>query len=184
VLLPTLLVEYFHQKQWKPQGIDFKLVWTSLPLVGSLEYLNINNQVTGGFFTFMEIERTHWHNSIDPLRGLAQAGQYAVTGIFPENITIGIAPIVFAVIGLLMVVAGYKLRLRPSYNVYLLFTWMLSVSTGWWISVPRYIMAMFPMFIILGLLARKRIINYTLIIGFTAMLCFFTVLFSMGRWAF
>ena len=106
VLLPTLLVEYFHQKQWNPRRIDFKLVWTSLPLVGFLEYLNINNQVTGSFFTFMEIEKTHWDNSIDPLRGLVQAGQYAVTGVFPENITIGIAPIVFAVIGLLIVVAG------------------------------------------------------------------------------
>jgi 4-amino-4-deoxy-L-arabinose transferase-like glycosyltransferase len=183
LLLPTLLVEYLHQKGWKPRKIDANILWIGLALVGFLIYLNINNQVTGNPFTFIEIERTHWSNSINPLTGLAQAFG-AVNKPFPENITIGVAPLAFAFLGLLAVAGGFVRRLRPSYTVYMLFTWMLAVSTAWWISVPRYVMAMFPMFILLGTLSRRRTVTILITVAFAAALCFFTVLFTLGKWAF
>jgi Gpi18-like mannosyltransferase len=184
LLLPTLIIEYLHQKKWKLKDIKANILWPSLALAGFLIYLGINYQVTGSFFKFMEIERTHWYQSIDPMQGLINACNWAVSATFPQNITIGSAQIIFAIFGLLIVTAGFLRRFRPSYNVYMLLTWMLSVSTGWWISIPRYVMAMFPMFILLGLLARKRIIHYAIVAVFTAALCFFTVLFAMGLWAF
>ena len=183
LLLPTLLVEYLHQKGWKPRKIDANILWIGLALVGFLIYLNINNQVTGNPFTFIEIERTHWSNSINPLTGLAQAFG-AVNKPFPENITIGVAPLAFAFLGLLAVAGGFVRRLRPSYTVYMLFTWMLAVSTAWWISVPRYVMAMFPMFILLGLLSRRKAVTIAVTVASVAALCFFTVLFTLGKWAF
>ena len=184
LLLPTLLVEYLHQKGWKLKKINPNILWAMLALAGFLIYLGINYHVTGNFFTFMEIERTHWSQTIDPIQGLQGAWSWAVSAEFPQNITVGSAQIIFAAFGLLVVIAGFLLHLRLSYNVYMLLTWMLSVSTGWWISVPRYVMAMFPMFILLGLLARKRILHYIIVTVFTATLCFFTVLFAMGLWAF
>jgi hypothetical protein len=184
LLLPTLIIEYLHQKKWKLKEVNVNILWPILALAGFLIYLSINNQVTGNYFTFMEIERTHWYQYIDPIQGLRSSWSWAFTDTFPENITIGSAQIIFAVFGLLIVTAGFLRRFRPSYNVYMLLTWMLSVSTGWWISIPRYVMAMFPMFILLGLLARKKIIHYTIVAIFTAALCFFTVLFAMGLWAF
>jgi Gpi18-like mannosyltransferase len=184
LLLPTLIIEYLHQKKWKLKDVNANILWLSLALAGFLIYLGINYQVTGSFFTFMEIERTHWYQFIDPVQGLSNAYNWAISATFPENITIGSAQIIFAVFGLLVVTAGFLRRFRPSYNVYMLLTWMLSVSTGWWISIPRYVMAMFPLFILLGLLARKRIIHYAIVAVFTAALCFFTVLFAMGLWAF
>jgi len=183
LLLPTLLVEYLHQKGWKPRKIEANILWIGLALVGFLIYLNINNQVTGNPFTFIEIERTHWSNSINPLTGLAQAFG-AVNKPFPENITIGVAPLAFAFLGLLAVAGGFVRRLRPSYTVYMLFTWMLAVSTAWWISVPRYVMAMFPMFILLGLLSRRKAVTIAVTVASVAALCFFTVLFTLGKWAF
>ena len=183
LLLPVLLVEYLHQKEWKPRKIGSEVLWVSLALVGFLIYLNINNQVTGNPFAFMEIERTHWFNHLDPITGLAQA--LAATGKpYPDNITIGAAPIIFAFLGFLAVAGGFARRLRPSYLVYMLFTWILAVSTAWWISVPRYVMAMFPMFILLGTLSRRRTVTILITVAFAAALCFFTVLFALGKWAF
>jgi len=184
LLLPALAVEYLRQREWKLKKLDVNLVWTGLPLVGFLIYLGLNYQVTGSFFTFMEIEKTHWHQSIDPLLGLSSAWQQATTASFPYNVTIGSAQIIFAVLGLLAVVGGFLLKLRLSYNVYMLLTWMMSVSTGWWISVPRYVMAMFPLFILLGVFGRRKEFNYAVLIIFSASLFFFTILFSMGWWAF
>jgi Gpi18-like mannosyltransferase len=184
LLLPTLIVEYLHQKEWKPKKVSANFFWSGLALAGFLIYLGINYQVTGNFFTFLEIERTHWYQYISPLQGLDGAWQWAFTATFPDNITVGSAQIIFAVFGLVMVITGFLLRFRLSYSVYMLFMWMLSVSTAWWISIPRYVLAMFPMFILLGLLARKRILNYAVAVAFTASLCFFTVLFARGFWAF
>ncbi|HEX9862236.1 MAG TPA: mannosyltransferase family protein [Candidatus Bathyarchaeia archaeon] len=184
LLLPTLIIEYLHQKKWKLKDIRINIFWPLLALAGFLIYLSINNQVAGSYFTFMEIERTHWYQSIDPAQGFINACNWAIGASFPESITLGGAQLIFAVFGLLIVAAGFLRRFRPSYTVYMLLTWMLSVSTGWWISIPRYVMAMFPMFILLGLLAHKRIIHYAIMAISTAALCFFTVLFAMGIWAF
>jgi hypothetical protein len=183
LLLPTLLIEYMHQKGWKPWKADLKILWVLLPIVGFLVYLNINLQITGNPFTFMAIERTHWFNYLDPVEGLNQS-IYFLSKPFPENITLSIAPMAFAVFGLLLTTAGFLRRLRPSYNTYMLLSWMLAVSTSFWISIPRYIMAMFPMFFVLGLLSRRKIVTITISAVFLALLCFFTVLFALNLWAF
>jgi hypothetical protein len=184
LLMPVLLVEYFHQKNWKPQSIDPKIVWTTLALVGFLIYLGINLQVTGDPFKFMEIEKTHWFNTLDPITGLKYAYSWATTRTYPDNLSIGIAPLIFAVYGLLMFGLAVWKRFRPVYLVYMFLTWGLAVSTSWWISVPRYIMAMFPMFILLGALTRNKWINTAIAVVFTVGLCYFTATFALGWWAF
>jgi Gpi18-like mannosyltransferase len=184
LLLPVLVVEYFHQKQWKIKAANLKLFWASLPAFGFLAYLIINYQVTGNFFTFMEIERVHWHQTIDPFGGLSGALGWFGVNVFPDSITLGYAQIAFAVFGLLMVLAGYKAKLRKSYQVYLLLTWMLSVSTGLWISVPRYVLTMFPTFMILALYSQKRTVAIAITAVSSAALCYFTWLFATGIWAF
>jgi hypothetical protein len=177
-------VEYFHQKEWKIRAANLKLFWTGLPALGFLAYLIINYQVTGNFFTFMEIERVHWYQTLNPLGGLAGALSWSGNNAFPESLTLGYAQVIFAIFGVLMVLAGYAAKLRPSYQAYSLLTWMLSVSTGFWISVPRYVLTMFPIFIILALYSQKRTVTITIVAVFSAALCFFTWLFATGVFAF
>jgi len=183
LLLPVFLVEYFHQKGWKPKA-DLNILWAFSPLVGFLIYLNINNQVTGNPFTFMTVEATHWFNTFNPLLGLERAFGLATTASYPDVITIGIAPLFFAVFGLLMVGFAVWRRLRPSYIVYMFLSWGLAVSTSWWISVPRYIMAMFPMFLLLGLLTKRKEVNAAIVLVSAVAMCYFTVFFALGWWAF
>ncbi len=182
-MLPTLLVEYLHQRGWKWRKINVSILWIGLALLGFLIYLNINNQVTGDPFTFVTVQRVHWGHRIDPVEALKQAWYFA-GGSFPGNITLGIAPVVFALFSALTIIWGFLRRLRPSYTVYMLLTWLLAVSTSFWMSVPRYVFAMYPMFIILALLARKRAVGIAVAVVFLAALCFFTVLFALGGWAF
>jgi hypothetical protein len=61
---------------------------------------------------------------------------------------------------------------------------MLAVSTSFWISVPRYIMAMFPMFILFATLTRRKTVNFAIVAAFGVGLIFFTALFAIGWWAF
>jgi hypothetical protein len=184
LLLPVLIVEYFHQKEWKIKTANLKLLWTSLPAIGFLAYLIINYQVTGNLFTFMDVERVHWHQTLDPFGGLSGALGWFGINAFPDSITLGYAQVAFAVFGFLTVLAGYKAKLRPSYQIYLLLTWMLSVSTSLWISIPRYVLTMFPIFMILALHSQKRTVTITITAIPSAALCYFTWLFATGAWAF
>ena len=188
LLLLVLIVEYLHQKEWKIKAIDPKLIWTSLPAIGFLIYLLINYQVTGNFFTFIEIERTHWSETLNPINGFLGAVGWSTNGAFPDSLIIGYAQIIFAALGLTMVIAGfiaaYKHKLRPSYAVYTLLIWMLAVATSFWISIPRYVLSMFPMFILFALLSRKKAVTTMLSMVSFAALAFFTWLFATGEWAF
>jgi Gpi18-like mannosyltransferase len=184
VLLPALIVEYFHQKNWRFKTLDIKFVWLSLPVLGFLVYLGINYQVTGNLFTFLTIERVHWFQTLEPFVGLDRALHWANGHTFPDSFTAGYAQVIFAVFGYLMIGAAYKFKLRPSYQVYMLFAWMVTVSTGFWLSIPRYVLAMFPMFLALALLSSKKPVGIT-IVGVSCIgLFFFTWLFATGVWAF
>ena len=184
LLLPVLAVEYFHQKHWKLKATNRKFLWISLPAIGFLSYLIINYVVTGGFFTFMEVERVHWYQTLDPIGGFQGAYGWFGIDLFPQSLTLGYAQVAFAAFGLSMVLVSLKAKLRPSYQVYLLLTWMLSVSTGLWISVPRYVLTMFPIFITLALYSRKNIVTFAITAISSAALVFFTWLFATGLWAF
>ena len=182
-LLPALLAEYGHQKKWKPRNLDAKFLWVFLALAGFLIYLLINFQVAGKPFAFMEVYRNNWGLSANPLAGFQRALEWSVSAPFPEN-TYTIAELLFAAFGLSMVAAGFLLRFRLSYNVYMLLTWMLAVSMSWWMSVPRYVMAMFPIFILTGALVQKRTAHWAITLSSLVLLCFFTVLFALNQFVF
>jgi hypothetical protein len=185
LMLPVLIIEYLHQSGWKPRKlVSFNTLWICMALLGFLTYLNINYQTTGDAFKFVEIEKVHWFSTLDPVKGLTTAISWATNAAPPQNLLLGIAPITFAVFGLFMIIAAAWLRLRPSYIIYMLLTWMLSISYSFWISPPRYIMAMFPMFIVLGILSRRRIAVATVAVAFVVPLCYFTALFSLGNLVF
>ncbi|MCW3994893.1 MAG: glycosyltransferase family 39 protein [Candidatus Bathyarchaeota archaeon] len=184
LLLPVFLVEYLHQQGWKPKKIGWSALAPFSALAGFLIYLNINNQITGSPFTFMAIESEHWFNRLDPISGLKSAWWWATQSGYPSNLAIGIAPLVFAFFGFAMVGLAVWRRLRPSYAIYMFLSWGLAVSTAWWISVPRYIMAMFPMFFLLSLLIKRKAAFAAVAAASCVALLYFTVLFAIGWWAF
>ena len=85
LLLPVLLVEYFHQKGWKPRKTDLSILWIFLALAGFLIYLGINYQVTGSPFTFLTVEATHWYNRLDPWSGFNCCLQLGKECILPRQ---------------------------------------------------------------------------------------------------
>jgi len=183
-LFPALVVEYVSQRKWKLKNFDARILWSFLAVAGFIIYLVINYQVTGNFLAFMEIQREHWCETFDPLLGLERAWHWAIDASFPDNLMLGVAQLAFAALGLLGIIIGFIRRLRPSYNTYMFFAWVMSVSMSWWISIPRYMLVLFPLFIIFGIFGRRKMFNYVAAPISLAFLCFFTVLFSKGSWAF
>jgi hypothetical protein len=183
LLLPALLIEYAHQKKWQLRNFDARILWVFLAVAGFVIYLLINVMVAGKPFAFMEVYRNNWNLSVNPLAGFQRALEWSVQAPFPENLYT-IAELAFAGFGLAVVAAGFLLRFRLSYNVYMLLTWMLAVSMSWWMSVPRYVLAMFPLFILVGGLAQKRTMHWGITLSSSLLLCMFTVLFALNRFVF
>jgi hypothetical protein len=184
VLLPALLVEYFHQRGWKLKTLDYKILFSLLPAVGFMIYLLINYLVMGDFLSFLTIQREHFFETFGPVDGLKGAWNWPSHSVYPDSITIGYAQIIFAAFGLAMMFAALKLKLRPSYQVYMLLTWAVTVSTSFWISIPRYVLAMFPLFFVLALISNKKPVAAAILAVSCAGLFFFTWLFGTGAWAF
>jgi hypothetical protein len=184
LLLPMLLVEYFHQVGWKPLRIKANVCLSLFPVAGFLVYLGLNTAVTGAPLTFVNAEATHWYNTFDPQLGFDNSWFWINHKLFPENVTVGYAPIIFVAFGAAMICVALWKRLRPAYIVYMVGCLGLATSTSLWVSAPRYLFAMFPMFFVLALLTKRKTINGAILMVSILYLCFFTVLFALGEWAF
>jgi hypothetical protein len=184
LLLPVLLVEYMHQKGWKPKAVRLDVVWACLAAAGFLIYLGINFSVTGNPFQFVAVEAQHWQTTMDPWAGLNNMYGWALHASYPDNVTIGLVPFVFVFFGLAMFGISVWRRMRPCYVVYMFFFWAIAIATSWGISVPRYIMAMLPMFLLAGASIKNKLAVGVIAVASAILLCYFTVLFASGTWAF
>jgi Gpi18-like mannosyltransferase len=184
ILLPVLIIEYLHQKGYKLKDIKINILWISVIALGLVFYLAINYYTFGDPLKFLEIQKEHWNKHIDfPYKGLLSA----VGSIFwrsPRDIlTVGFAETVFGLMGLALIVYSF-FRIRLSYALFALLTYLVATSTSYWLSIPRYTLSIFPLFIILSLLGRQRVVNYLILSVSIALYTMLLIQFIRFGWAF
>ncbi|MBU0619007.1 hypothetical protein KKD62_02100 [Patescibacteria group bacterium] len=82
---------------------------------------------------------------------------------------------------LLLLAFNKKLRIRWSYLFYALPAYLLPTLTGTFSSMPRYVLTLFPAFIVLGSIKNSRVLTL-LLFFFLALLWLSTALFTQGYW--
>jgi Gpi18-like mannosyltransferase len=180
VLGPTLLVEAWLQYREK-RKIDWRWLWIGAVGLGFLVYLWINYHVTGDPFTFTRIMEKHWYKKLTfPWYGI-----YDVWRRIPHfNLTEGLHEFIFIVFSFLCTVWCW-IKLRPSYAVWMTLNWLLITSTTYVVSVPRYCLTLFPVFIIFARLAAARPLAGRLLTAVSLLLlALFAAKFAHGTWAF
>jgi len=184
ILLPVLLIEYLSQRGYRGNKIRKDVLWIGLIGVGLGLYLILNYYVAGDPFYFLEVQREGWSRKLAlPYQGFLNALE-GLSGRAPSGVFTGDwVEIVFALLGLIGTVYCF-FRLRLSYSLYALATWILVTSTWHWLSIPRFMLTIFPLFIVLALAGRRRGLNFTII--FLSLMCFalFLTQFLRFRWAF
>lgn len=180
LLVPTLAVEAWLQYR-QTRRIDWRWLWIGAPGLGFLAYLFLNYRVTGDPFAFSPIMEEHWYKKIAP----PWVGLHAAwTRIFRFNLTEGLFEFVFIVFSFLCTVWCW-IKLRPSYAVWMTLNWLLITSTTFLVSVPRYCLALFPIFIILARLAAARPMVGRIVTATSLfLLALFAMKFAHGTWAF
>ena len=184
VLIPALIVEYLAQKDYKIREMKKDAFWIGLTVLGFLFYLGINYVTFEDPFKFLEIQREHWGKRLDwPFNGFLLTYN-TILSREPEIAMLnGWFEIFFVFLGLALSIFAL-LKVRVSYGVFALLSWIIMTSTWWWQSIPRYVLVIFPVFLSLSIMGRSRTVNF--ITTFSSILLYALLLMQLVRfrWAF
>jgi Gpi18-like mannosyltransferase len=185
VLVPALAVEVF--LAWRRDRIIgvARLAGIGAAGVGFLVYLGVNLAVYGDPFAFSEIQRSHWFKSLQgPWVGISGMLDWTRSPESDTAFMLGWMELLFTAIGLVATVAG-AFRFRPTWTVWMAGNWLLIVSTGFVMSVPRYSLVLFGIMAWMAILAdRWRVIGSLFAVGSAAAMAYFAWRFGAGQWAF
>jgi hypothetical protein len=182
-LLPALVVEYWLAER----RVGRDATWLLLAAGGPLAYLAINYVTFGDPLHFLQIQRDVFKvSTVAPWNAIASAWN-GVLVLEPSRIwaTVYLAP--FVAICVLAATTMWTIvgkRSRPSYAVYTGLTLLSFLALSWPISVPRYLMGVFTIFIGMGVLGRKPWLGLPLFVGSVLLFALSTALFVTGHWAF
>jgi Gpi18-like mannosyltransferase len=181
-LLPALGLEYLMVRR----RIDRDALWIAMVGAGFAFYLAINQATFGNPFHFVDVQlKTFQVQNQMPWLTLQQLWSGTTAGAPSESwVTIYLAPLASLV--LLAVVTVWALvskHSRPSYALYSAISLVAFATLSWPISVPRYLLGVFPIFIALGSLYRSPV-GQAIAMGSIMLMGMFATLFVMGHWAF
>jgi hypothetical protein len=163
---------------------DWRWLWLGLIPLGFVFYLLLNYYVTGSSLAFLDVQREHWGKHLDfPWKSIWKQILYVRIQQNSISQMFGLMELLFIGIGFFSTVLGWR-HLRVSYRVWMIANWLLFVSTSWLLSVPRYTLTMFPIFILFAL-ASKNWLAKTFITAWSILfLALFIISFVQGRWGF
>lgn len=182
-LAATKFVEMLKAKNWKRIFSDFMNTGSDLLLIplGQFIYMFINKVVTGSWFTFLTYQREHWSNGLN--LNIAENLTSYVNNAFtwnPEDAACMWIPLIVLVFSVILL-AFYGLRkIRISYIAYVLAYLFTCLCATWLISGPRYIMGLFPIYIILALLSKNRFRNFIITFISLLLLCCYAIAYIWG----
>ena len=182
VLVPVLVVEAAHQ-YWITRRWQWRWLWIGIVACGFAGYLLLNKHVTGDAFAFTSLMQRFFNKSLSPPWTGIDNAIGSMSRAPGEAEMIGTQEVLFIVLGFACTVVSW-IKLRPAYNVWMTGNWLLFVSVSFVLSVPRYTLTMFPIYILFSMLAARRV--WLAVITFWSLLylSFFASLFTWGHWAF
>ena len=184
VLIPALLVEAW--LQWR-QHRRMRVSWLGIGgvAIGFGVYLALNWRVYGEPFAFSEIQHTHWFKQLSPpWEGIAGFVRWIRDDDLDTALMLGWAELIFTALGLVATVAT-AIWLRATWAVWMAGNWLLIVSTGFVMSVPRYSLVLFGIVVWMALIAQRwRTVGWVLAVCSVAAMGVFAWRFAAGQWAF
>lgn len=183
-LLPALAIEAIGSSDRWPVRLR-RLVFAAAAGTGVGLYLLINLIVHEDPFHFLTVQRAHWFQHVvwpwqpirDAVRELVQGGHDAeYTAIFVGRV----GAFAFAVPMLVFAVRS----LRRADAVYGWAGFALVLSASWLLSLPRYLLPLYPIFMVEAKLTRsRRVFRVVIILGFLVQ-CYLFWRYVGAEWAF
>lgn len=189
LLLPALIVEWFQGvKNRKKQSSIFGLLSLLLIPVGLVLYILFLQKTTGNPLAFYNELGAFGEQRSGQLVPLYQVfwryiKMLATTTMSdPIYLTVSMEAVAGFFVPVLLL-WGYIKKMRISYLLFGALAYMLPTLTGSFSSMPRYVLVIFPLFILLGIfLSEKPKLRLSLFIASIILLTIETMLFIRGYW--
>lgn len=163
---------------------NWSWLWLGLVPIGFVAYLSLNYFVFGDPFAFMAAQREHWQKFLaNPIPAVFGKLRGVLAETRPTQMLEGAFELIFLAFGILTTLIGWR-SMRASYRVWMVASLLLFVSTSFILSVPRYTLTLFPMFIVMAIVFKKPARLAVVSIISILYLALFTASFVQGRWAF
>ncbi|HEY5601035.1 MAG TPA: hypothetical protein VIK81_03005 [Patescibacteria group bacterium] len=164
-IVPAIIAELlFYNRSLIRQQPAILILALTIPPLGFLYYLLLNFQTTGNPFYFSYINKINWHSTFSPLgQGFIGAIKAVEWRSGTELLTLGYAQIGAAILAITSIIYSF-FKLRISYFVFIAFGFFFIWSVSYWISAPRYIMVLFPIFIFLARMCKYPIFKFSWLI--------------------
>jgi hypothetical protein len=181
-LLPLLAIELFYARRTLREAWRAMLA-PALVLLGFLTYLATNLLVLGDAFAFVTVQRQHWSHSLSaPWVGFADAIRGISWRVPWEKLTVGGGEAAGGITAYATTILSW-LRLRPSDAAYATVLTVMVTFLPFWLSIPRYLLAMYPLFLLVGRIRYRWVYLAIVAASFVALLVF-GLAFGRGYWAF
>jgi len=186
-LLPAILYEYWQFVQGRGKGVKIpELLWSMLPTLGLglyMYYLYVKfsdpllfAHVQSDFGTSRETNRI-----ILLYQVFYRYLKMLITVDKPSLLYYSVVNDFLAgILGTLMGVMSW-IRLRRSYAIYAVLSFITPTLTGTFSSLPRYLLVIFPFFILLARIQNKYILRF-IYISFGLLQVINILLFVQGKW--
>ncbi len=182
MLFPALLLEAWMQER---KNLS-RAWWLLLVPLGFVSYLGLNWHVTGSPLSFVAINEEHWfHKPVLPWDSLWNAVQeYAKNPFNFDIVNEHLLRVYSSAFAAVLLVAGRK-KLRPSYQLFAWGSLLMLLSVTWQIGLPRYLLSIFPLFLVLGDFgARHKQLALVLLLASFSLFVYLAHLFFKGWYAF
>ncbi|OGM14124.1 hypothetical protein A3D84_03435 [Candidatus Woesebacteria bacterium RIFCSPHIGHO2_02_FULL_42_20] len=184
-LFPTLIYLILVSKENR-----LKKLFSATPgLLFPVYYLLVNYKLHQDFLAFKSFLETFWQKAFDlPWKGIIKSFKltnYKDWTLY-QKLTIGLGEGLASASGWIFSALAIFLRaeINLAYSVFTILSVALFTSTGFILSSPRYLLSIFPFFIVLCLLLKNKLIFYAWLVVSSVLLIFYSNHFYLGHWAF
>jgi hypothetical protein len=175
-----ILWRLYQTRRW-----NWSWLWIALGPAGFGIYLMINQQVYGDPFAFQALVEENWYKELaPPWQGIKSTWDGLEWRQGTDWQLIAVQEILFTVLSLVLTIVAW-FRLRPSYAAYMTANWLLWSSTSFVLSVPRYVVILFPIYLLFAQASRSsRLLDRLITLLSLLFYGLFVTEYIQGRWAF
>ena len=184
VLFPALIFEWLENKSKDKRTFIFLLI-IPIGLFGYMYYLNQTVADPLAFFHSLTFFGEQRSNDLILLPQVFWRYLKIVVDI-PKNDPLFLTVVVELSVAVLFLVASIKSfrKLRKSYSIFLALGYIIPTLSGSFSSLPRYVLVLFPAFILLALYIEKKsvFLKSVIILCSTILLVILLSMFAKGYW--
>ena len=187
IIIPVLFLEYLEQRHFKWKEVKADILWLLLVPLGLISYMSYLWYKFSDPFLFLTSQQ-NWSRATSPsiFTPFTTLGSYLHDFFLYQggNLRywiVNASDLLFFVFGITMSILVF-IKLRKSYGLLVFLGSVIPLLTGTLISVSRFILVLFPIYLLFAKWGERQIINYIIILIFVPLFILFTILFTSWYW--